>query len=63
MAKNFQNVTNIPLFNNIKCEHYILKIRQYHMFILDFFIGLGCALNNIQTPQFFTNINVRYMIF
>lgn len=23
--------------------------------ILNFFIGLGCALNNIQTPQFFTN--------
>lgn len=31
--------------------------------ILKFFIGLGCALNNIQTPQVFTNINVRYMIF
>lgn len=31
--------------------------------ILKIFIGLGCALNNIQTPQVFTNINVRYMIF
>lgn len=31
--------------------------------ILKIFIGLGCALNNIQTPQFFTNMNVRYMIF